>query len=152
MTRYTLKRNKLLKHVESCELVAAFNFVAALEEGAVVDPKDLETIAQACKEMLRGVPPEEAWGIYQGRGRPTELGFTNAEVVSAYIELERRKIGNARGALSNAKKMAEHAFGSYRQLDARVIERYWHDGKAVASALPDSDLKSLLSLHALPDK
>lgn len=152
MTQYTLKKNKPLKHVESAQLVAASNLVDALQNGTTPERSDLEIIAVACKEMLQGVPLESAWGFARERGRPPESGFTNAEVVSAYIELEWRKLGKKRGALSDAKANAASAFGSYRVPDQRVIERYWSQGKGLVGALSDEDLESLLNPHALPDK
>lgn len=152
MTQYTLKKNKPLKHVESAQLVAASNLVDALENGTTPERSDLKIIAVACEEMLQGVPLESAWGLARGRGRPPESGFTNAEIVSAYIELEWRKLGKKRGALSAAKAMAAKAFGHYREPDLRKIEDYWSDGKKSAAAMSDKDLESILSCHALPDK
>lgn len=152
MTQYTLKKIKPLKHVESGQLVAAANLVDALQRGIPPEREDLEVIGLVCQEMLRGVAPEAAWGLTQGRGRPNESGFTNAEIVSAYIELEYRNLGKKRGALTAAKNMAASAFGSYRKPDPRKIEDYWRNGKSLAKALSDDDLRSLLSLQAIPDK
>lgn len=152
MTQYTLKKIKPLKHVESGQLVAAANLVDALQRGIPPEREDLELIGLACQEMLRGIAPEQAWGFTQGRGRPHESGFNNAEIVSAYIELEYRNLGKKRGALTAAKNMAASAFGSYRKPDPRKIEDYWAKGKNLVAALSDEDLESLLSFHALPDK
>lgn len=152
MKYYTLKKSRPLKHVESTQLAAAAKLVDALHNGTTPEQADLETIGLACQEMLRGVPTEEAWGITQGRGRPRESGFTNAEIVSAYIELERRKLGKERGALSTAKSMAAIAFRSDKEVDPRKIQDYWSNGKDLVSSWPDEDLKSLLCPHKLPDK
>ncbi len=152
MTQYTLKKNKPHRHIESPQLIAAANLVNALHDGIAPAMSDLEVISQACQEMLRGVALETAWGLAHGRGRPPETGFTSAEIVSAYIELEWRKLGKVRGALSTAKDMAAKAFGSYKEPDPRKIEDYWRKGKDLVAILSDEDLESMLSIHALPDK
>lgn len=152
MTQYTKKIYKPHRHIESPQLVAAANLVNALHNGIAPAMSDLEVISLACQEMLRGVALETAWGLAHGRGRPPETGFTTAEIVSAYIELEWRKLGKNRGALSVAKANAASAFGSYREPDPRKIEDYWSKGKDLVAVLSDEDLGSMLSLHELPDK
>ena len=152
MTQYTKKSHKPYRHIESPQLVAAANLVNALHNGIPPAIRDLKVISIACQEMLRGVAPETAWGLAHGRGRPSETGFTSAEIVSAYIELKWRKLGKQRGALSTAKDMATKAFGSYREPDPRKIEDYWAKGKSLVAVLSDEDLESMLSLHELPDK
>lgn len=152
MTQYTRDKNKPYRHVDPPQLIAASNLVDALSKGLTPALADLEIIGRACQEMLRGIAPESAWGLTQGRGRPQETGFTTAEIVSAYIELEYRRFGKTRGALTTAKVSAAKAFGSYRELDPRKIEDYWSKGKDLVAALSDEDLESMLSLHELPDK
>lgn len=152
MTQYTKKIHKPHRHIESPQLVAAANLVNALHNGIAPAMSDLEVISLACQEMLRGVALETAWGLAHGRGRPPETGITTAEIVSAYIELEHRRLGKTRGALTTAKKRATKAFGSYREPDHRKIEDYWSKGKALVAILSDEDLESMLSPHALPDK
>lgn len=152
MTKYTRVKSKPYQHVNSLQLVAAFNLVDALSKGLKPALADLEIIGRACQDMLKGITPESAWGLTQGRGRPQDTGFTTAEIVSAFIELEYRRLGKTRGTLTTAKNSAAKAFGSYREPDPRKIEDYWRTGKSKVSALSDDDLGELLSFHVIPDE
>lgn len=152
MTSYTRKKNQPHRHLDNDSLVAAFNIVDALENGAMPNHEDLEKIGPALKAMLSGTPADVAWGLSRGRGKPPETGFTTAEIVSAYIELERRKHGDELGALARAKENAALAFGSYRAPDPRKIQGYWDTSKGFVSALSDEDLHALISFNQIPDE
>lgn len=152
MTRYTRKKNQPHRHMDNENLVAAFNIVEALENGAMPDREDLEKIRPALKAMLGGTQADVAWGLARVRGKPPETGFTTAEIVSAYIELDRRKHGDEKGALARAKENAAWAFGSYRAPDPRKIQGYWDTSKAFVSALSDEDLQALISFNQIPDE
>lgn len=153
MSSYTRKKHQPYRHIDSDALSAAFSIVEALESGAMPNREDLEKITPALKSMLGGTPADVAWGLAKGRGKPPETGFITAEIVSAYIELDRRKRGNERGALARAKEAAVRAFFDQSAIEPmRKISEYWSTGKALVPSLSDEDLRSLISLHQITDE
>ncbi|MFZ1539461.1 MAG: hypothetical protein WAT23_19030 [Chromatiaceae bacterium] len=76
---------------------AAEDFVVAFEEGGEQDPKTMDTLYQALRYgVLEGRP--EVFARFR-RGRPpiNKAGFTPADIISAYIEIERRQREDAHG-------------------------------------------------------
>jgi len=128
---------------------AAANLVIAVKDSQQPDMESLDILADAFLEVFGGVNPKNilggTLGLVPTPGAQKHYGFTPSDVVSAYIELERRRLGNGRGALTKAKKNAAAAFVDLGGVDVqRSIERDWSLGKITVSNLSDYELRELL--------
>lgn len=135
--------------VDTPQMRAAVNLVMAVKDGLAPDTKNLNILADAFLEVFGGKNPKEIFGGTLGLvptlGRQANYGFTPSDIVSAVIEIERRKLGNVRGAVSEAKKIAIKKFIDINGENAmRTVERDWRKGKAMVSALSDADLIELV--------
>lgn len=128
---------------------AAVNLVIAVKDGQLPTNQDLILLADAFLEVFGGKNPKDIFGGSLGLvptpGGQPHYGFTPADIVSAYIELQRRRLGNKRGALTAAKRKAAGAFVDLNGADVqRAIERDWSAGRKTVEHLSDDDLAELL--------
>lgn len=159
MTRYRRKLGKPLA-LDTPATRAAVNLVLAVDAGEHPDAETLRVLRDAFLELFGGTPPAEMFGSTCGlalpKGRPADHGFTSAEVVSAFIELERRSLAAEEepAAISRAQEAAAYAFIDFEgQRDAtRAVRRDWVQGRSTVEALDDDDLRSILAPYELPDK
>ena len=128
---------------------AAVNLVITVKDGKRPDTQSLNILADAFLEVFGGANPKHILGSTLGLvptpGSQKHYGFSPSDIVSAYIELERRRQGNVKGALTKAKKNAAAAFVDLGGVDVqRSVERDWRLGKATVGALSDAELRELL--------
>lgn len=159
MTRYRRKLDKPLA-LDTPAVRAAVNLVRAVEAGEQPNADTLRTLHDAFLELFGGTPPTHLFGSPCGfalpKGRPPEHGFTPADVVSAFIELERRRLigeGDA-AALERAKEAAVDAFVEFdgQKDPSRALDRYWAEGQSTVEALDDDELRAILDPYQLRDK
>jgi hypothetical protein len=128
---------------------AAVNLVISVKDGQLPDNQSLTLLADAFLEAFGGKNPKDilggSLGLVPTPGGQSHYGFTPADIVSAYIELERRRLGNGRGALASAKRSAADVFVDIGGGNvARAIERDWKAGRSTVECLSDADLCELL--------
>jgi hypothetical protein len=128
---------------------AAVNLVISVKDGHSPDMHSLNILADAMLSVFGGKNPKEIFGGTLGlvptTGRQADYGFTPSDIVSAVIEMERRKLGSKRGALAEAKRTALAAFSDIGgDSAARSIERDWAKGRRTVEGLPDADLIELV--------
>lgn len=128
---------------------AAVRLVIAVKDGDAPDTDSLNLLADAFLEVFGGQNPKDilggTLGLVPTPGGQAHYGFTPADIVSAYIELERRRLGNKRGALTAAKQMAAVAFVDLNGADVqRAIARDWSAGRKTVEHLSDVELAELL--------
>lgn len=128
---------------------AAVNLVIAVKDGQLPDSQSLNLLANAFLEVFGGKNPKDilggTLGLVPTPGGQAHYGFTPADIVSAYIELERRRLGKGRGALAAAKRSAANDFVDIGGADvARAIERDWKAGRTSVERLSDAELVELL--------
>lgn len=160
MTSY--RRNQSLFKplaVDTPQMRAAVNLVMAVKDGSAPDTASLNIIADAFLEVFGGRNPKDifggALGLVPTPGRQAGYGFTSADIVSAVIEIERRKLAPAKGALSGAKRNALKSFvdiGGGDIRDAlRSVDRDWKAGRATVELLTDSELADLVLVYETSD-
>lgn len=158
MTLYRRKLDKPLA-LDTPTVRAAVNLVLAVEAGEQPDGETLRTLHDAFLDLFGGKPPSVLFGSACGfalpKGRPIDSGFTPADVVSAFIELERR-FRERRGepaALSRAQEAAIYAFVELRQKDPRrAVKRDWETGRDTVERLDDDDLAAIIAPYRVPDE
>lgn len=159
MTRYRRKLGKPLA-LDTPAVRAAVNLVRAVEAGEQPNADTLRTLHDAFLQLFGGTPPKQLFGSPCGlalpRKRPPDHGFTPADVVSAFIELERRRLlgeGDA-AALERAKEAAVDAFVEFdgQKDPSRALDRYWAEGQSTVEALDDDELRAILDPYQLRDK
>lgn len=128
---------------------AAVNLVIAVKDGQQPGQQSLTLLADAFLEVFGGKDPKDilggSLGLVPTPGGQPHYGFTPADIVSAYIELERRRLGKGRGALAAAKRSAATVFVDIGGVCvARAIERDWKAGRTTVECLSDTDLVELL--------
>lgn len=159
MTRYRRKLGKPLA-LDTPAVRAAVNLVLAVEAGEQPNADTLRTLHDAFLQLFGGTPPKQLFGSPCGlalpRKRPPDHGFTPADVVSAFIELERRRLirEGVAAALTRAKEAAVDAFVEFDgQADTKkAINRYWGAGRGTAEVLDDDELRAILDPYQLRDK
>lgn len=159
MNRYRRKLDKPLA-LDTPAVRAAVNLVLAVEAGEQPHADTLRTLHDAFLQLFGGTPPKQLFGSPCGfalpKGRPPEHGFTPADVVSAFIELERRRLEGEgeTAALDRAQKSAAYSFVEFEgQRDPiRAIKRDWSEGQSTVGALDDDDLRAILDPYQLRDK
>lgn len=151
MTEKYRRNQSLVKGlaIDTPQMRAAINLTIAVKDGLNPDKESLNILADAFMEVFGGVNPKVFFGNHLGLvptlGRQSSYGFTPAHIVSAVIEIERRKLGNVRGALSKAKQIAIEKFIDINGESAmRSVERDWAEGKATVSELSDDNLIELV--------
>lgn len=150
MTQYRRNQSQLKGFtIDSNQMRAAVNLVIAVKDGKVPDNESLNVLADAFLEVFRGTNPKVLFGssigLVQGLGRRPDYGFTPSDIVSAVIEIERRRLLYRRGALTAAKKIALESFVDISGQDAaRSIERDWAIGKKTVESLSLSELDELI--------
>lgn len=148
--KYTRNQSKFKPlAVDTPQMRAAVNLVIAVKDGLMPDTESLSIIADAFLKVFGGKNPKDIFGGTLGLvptpGRQAAYGFTPSDIVSAVIELERRKLGGGRGALSDAKKIALAAFVDIGGADPeRSINRDWKAGRATVEPLSDAELVELI--------
>lgn len=159
MTRYRRKLGKPLA-LDTPAVRAAVNLVLAVEAGEQPNADTLRTLHDAFLQLFGGTPPKQLFGFPCGlalpRKRPPDHGFTPTDVVSAFIELERRRLigeGDA-AALERAKEAAVDAFVEFdgQKDPSRALDRYWAEGQSTVEALDDDELRAILDPYQLRDK
>lgn len=149
MTRYRRNQSQLKGvAIDSAQMRAAVNLVIAVKDGKIPDRESLNVLADAFLEIIGGKNPKDLFGssigLVHGTGRRPDYGFTPSDIVSAVIEIERRRLNGARGAIAAGKRLALELFVDISGDDAsRSIERDWAAGKKTVESL------SLDELHAL---
>ncbi len=128
---------------------AAVNLVISVKDGKQPDAESLNVLADAFLEVFGGKNPDAILGGKLGLvprpGGKQHYGFTPADIVSAFIELESRKRIGSRGALAAAKRSAAVAFVDLSGNDVeRIIERDWAAGRQTVERLSDDELVELL--------
>ena len=159
VTRYRRKLGKPLA-LDTLATRAAVNLVLAVDAGEHPDAETLRVLRDAFLELFGGTPPADMFGSTCGlalpKGRPADHGFTASDVVSAYIELERRNLAaeGETAAISRAQEAATYAFIDFEgQQDAkRAVRRDWMEGRSTVETLDDDDLRAILDPYQLPDK
>lgn len=159
MTRYRRKLGKPLA-LDTPAVRAAVNLVLAVEAGEQPNADTLRTLHDTFLQLFGGTPPKQLFGFPCGlalpRKRPPDHGFTPTDVVSAFIELERRRLigeGDA-AALERAKEAAVDAFVEFdgQKDPSRALDRYWAEGQSTVEALDDDELRAILDPYQLRDK
>lgn len=137
--------------VDTPQMRAAVNLVISVKDGKIPDTNSLNVLADALLAVFGGKNPKDIFGGTLGLvptpGRPADYGFTPSDIVSAVIEMERRKLGSKRGALTQAKHTALTQFpeiGGDIADATRSIERDWAKGRKTVEGLSDSDLVELV--------
>ena len=127
-------------------MTAAANFVIAMDAGLPVYDTELAVLYEAFTRMFGGESPASVWGV------PSTLnpGFTVADRVSAFIELELRSDQKKRGSIRRAQDKAADAFSMTGDNAIKQVERYWRDGKKMVAVLNIDELQALL--HGLVAK
>ncbi len=159
MTRYRRKLDKPLA-LDTPAVRAAVNLVLAVEAGEQPNADTLRTLHDAFLQLFGGTPPKQLFGSPCGlalpKKRPPDHGFTPADVVSAFIELERRRLEGEgeTPALTRAQKSAAYSFVEFEgQRDPiRAIKRDWAEGQSTVEALDDDELRAILDPYQLRDK
>jgi hypothetical protein len=128
---------------------AAVNLVIAVKDGKVPDNESLNVLADAFLDVFGGRNPKALFGssigLVHGRGRRPDYGFTASDIVSAVIEIERRRLNGARGALAAAKRLALESFVDISGDSAsRSIERDWAAGKNTVESMTLDELNALV--------
>lgn len=151
MTEKYRRNQSLVKGlaIDTPQMRAAINLTIAVKDGLNPDKESLNILADAFMKVFGGVNPKDFFGNHLGLvptlGRQRSYGFTPAHIVSAVIEMERRKLGNQRGSISKAKRIAIEKFTDISGEDAmRSIERDWKAAKALVEVLKDEDLIELV--------
>jgi hypothetical protein len=160
VSRYRIGTNKPRSFKpKTPQAEAAIQLIVDVDTGRHPDPETLRAVRDALAEILSsadaGKTAKAVFGQDKG-GRPSSSGFTRSDIVSAVIELERRKL-KGRGALTRAKTIAgqqieELAKPMTDESRKREIERDWKAGKRTVKDLSNADLESLLTPHRIPDK
>lgn len=158
MTKY-IRNQSLLKGgvIDTAQMRAAVNLVIAVKDGDVPNKEDLNVLADAFLEVFGGKNPKlvfgHSLGLVYGPGRNPSYGFKPADIVSAVIEIERRKRLGNRGALAAAKRHARESFVDISGDHAdRSIERDWKEGKHTVELLSLEELKELVHPYASDNK
>lgn len=136
------------------QMVSALKIVKDFDTGKAPRTKDLNRVKKAFQEIFGGVQPAAIWGNHIGLGkvvgRQTHHGFTPSDVVSAYIELQRRRNGSDYGALELAKSQAADSFIDLTGKDKeRQIDRDWAKGRTTVEPLSTEQLEQLVAPHKL---
>lgn len=147
MTKFhtTLKKMPILDN----EIVQALvRNQIAFDEGKTPEDEDLKLVHKVCWDCLTG--SDKVFKLTaQMTGRPAKNGFTNDDIISAYIEINRRILksqGDAKPLL-NAKKIAVSFFKKFSQYNEgkRTIDRHWKNGEKTVSPLSDEDLQEIIT-------
>ncbi len=150
MTRYRRNQSQLKGVViDSAQMRAAVNLVIAVKDGKIPDDESLNVLADAFLEVIGGKNPKALFGssigLIHGPGRRPDYGFTPSDIVSAVIEIERRRLNGVRGALAAAKRLALKSFVDISGDDAwRSIERDWAAGKKTVESMTLDELNALI--------
>ena len=150
MTHYRRNQSQLKGvDIDSTQMRAAVNLVIAVKDGKQPDIESLNVLADAFLEVFGGKNPKALFGrsigLVHGPGRRPDYGFTPSDIVSAVIEIERRRLQYKRGALAAAKKLALQSFIDISgDCAARSIERDWATGKKTVESLSLSELNELI--------
>lgn len=137
--------------VDTPQMRAAVNLVITVKGGKTPDSASLNVLADAFLKVFGGKNPKDIFGGTLGLvptpGAQSDYGITPADIVSAVIELEFRKLGQGRGNLAKAKRTARDAFidigGDVASRD-RAIERDWSKGRMTVQSLSDVELIELM--------
>ena len=127
----------------------------AFDDGKTPEERDLKLGHQACWDFMTGVD-DVFKSTAQKTGRPADQGITKSIIVSALIELKRRKLaalGDPK-ALLNAKKIAIQDFELSNLDDSaiRTINRYWSEGSPTVFALQCKELELLIAPYCKDKK
>lgn len=150
MTQYTRNQARFKPlAVDTPQMRAAVNIVIAVKDGQVPDAASLDVLADTFLKVFGGVNPKTIFGSTLGLvptpGGQADYGFTPADVVSAVIELERRRLGGRRGALAAAKRHARAVFVDIEGADPmRSVERDWSAGRCTVESLSNTDLQEII--------
>ncbi len=150
MTRYRRNQSQLKGVViDSAQMRAAVNLVIAVKDGKIPDNESLNVLADAFLDVFGGKNPKALFGssigLVHGRGRRPDYGFTPSDIVSAVIEIERRRLNGARGALTAAKRLALESFVDISGDNAgRSIERDWAAGRNTVESMTLDELNALV--------
>ncbi len=158
MTKY-IRNQSLLKGgvIDTAQMRAAVNLVIAVQDGEIPKKEDLNVLADAFLEVFGGKNPKLVFGhsigLVYGPGRNPSFGFKPADIVSAVIEIERRRLQGNRGALAAAKRHALDSFVDISGADAhRSIDRDWANGRRNVEQLSLEDLNELVRPYATDNK
>lgn len=158
MTKY-IRNQSLLKGgvIDTAQMRAAVNLVIAVQDGEIPRKEDLNVLADAFLEVFGGKNPKLVFGhsigLVYGPGRNPSFGFKPADIVSAVIEIERRRLQGNRGALAAAKRNALDSFVDISGADAhRSIDRDWANGRRNVEQLSLEDLNELVRPYATDNK
>lgn len=158
MKKY-IRNQSLLKGgvIDTAQMRAAVNLVIAVKDGGVPNKEDLNVLADAFLEVFGGKNPKLVFGhsigLVYGPGRNPSFGFKPADIVSAVIEIERRKLQGNRGALAAAKRHARESFVDISGEHAdRSIERDWSEGRHTVEHLTLDELQELVRPYATDKK
>ena len=141
--------NTALPHIAS-----ALKIVKNFDTGKAPRTIDLDRVKEAFQKIFGGAQPASIWGNHIGLcktvGRQTHHGFTPSDVVSAYIELQRRRNGSGYGELEQAKIQTCGAFIDLTGEDKeRQIDRDWAKGRTTVEPLSNEELEQIIAPHAL---
>lgn len=131
------------------ETKAAHNFVLASHAGEELGADSIAVLSEAFKRVLAGEKGVFDLGKVGGQVKP---GFTKPDIVSCFIERERRRLEPDPEAELRAQEVAATAFIylGKAQDPMRDIRRQWGLGKAVAERLSDTDLDRVLAPYEVP--
>ena len=135
---------------QTLEIVAAMEFMNAIDTDRTPAHSSLTVLYKAMQRMVEGEAPDKVWR--QGRGKPADNGISPDMVVSAYIELQRRRSIGA-NPLRDAKALAVVAFkiGGPTVDARRQIDRHWQQGSANVESLDSDDLERIIEPYKDPD-
>jgi hypothetical protein len=152
MTTYVRNQSRLkvLKNNDTPQMRAAVNLVLAVQNGGVPSQKNLEVLAEAFLTVMGGQSPQDVFGHPLGlvpcKGRPANAGFTPADIVSAVLELELRRLGEGVGSMAKAVEHVKNVFVDICGVDVeRSILRDWQQGQETVKPLATQELLEMVA-------
>ena len=142
---------KVLNNNDTLQTRAMVNVVLEVEGGRSPDPADIAVLVEAFRAVMGGEDPGKIFGHRLGLapppGRPQQSGFGPSYVVGTFVELEYRRLGQGKGALTKAKYLAAEScvdIGGDCANRMRIIERDWRSCKHEVGLLSTGDLQQIL--------
>ena len=149
----TQTRFKVLTNNDTPQMRAAVNLMMAVKSNKQPRAEDLQVLALAVEEVIKGECPIQIFGYPLGlvppKGRPPLSGFTPSDIVAAVIELELRRLGKVKGAMSKAVAYAMNNFSDIGNDEnaRRTVYRDWRNSESLVKNLDDQELKDLVSIY-----
>ena len=136
--------------IDTPEMRAAAAFVIAVDQKSAIPTAVIHQLYAAFLRMFSGESPSTVWGKPSAVG--DKMGFTIDEIISAFVELERRADLQRYGAIRRAQDKAAWAFNKSGVNAIKQIERSWRHGRKTVESLSDDELRGLISVYEKTNK